>query len=431
MTPDESLAWLYGLQQFGIKLGLANIRELLRRLGEPQAALRCVHVAGTNGKGSVCTLLAEMLQQAGYRVGLYTSPHLHRFTERVRIDGVELTAESLALLAGEVRAAAAGIPATFFEATTALALLAFQRAGVEVAVLETGMGGRLDATNAVEPVLCLITPVSLDHQEHLGATLAEIAAEKAGIIKAEVPVVAGLQDEAAMTVIGAVAARRDAELWLPGRDYQWGGDHSGMWFRASGVELSGLRCALAGTHQLANFAQALAGAALLRRQGLALPDAALRNAGTLAVWPGRLEWWGEPPCVLLDGAHNATGAAALAAYLAERNIRAVRLVAGLSGQRRAEQVLAPLLGRIERLYAVPVPETRTVPPAELISWACGHDLAARAYPSPEAGLAAALDGLSSGGTVVVAGSLYLVAAARGWLRSVPPWTPSRPAQGLG
>lgn len=422
MTPDESLAYLYGLQQFGIKLGLENIRGLLRRLGDPQNGLRCLHVAGTNGKGSVSVLLAEMLRHAGYRTGLYTSPHLHSFAERVRIDGEPLELDRLPALVEEVRAVGEGIPATFFEATTALALLAFRQAGVEVAVLETGMGGRLDATNAVDPVACLITPVAFDHQEHLGATLAAIAAEKAGIIKPGVPVVSGLQESAAAAVIAATAAERDAELWQAGTDYQWGGTHAAMWFRGPGLSLDGLRCALAGDHQLANYAQALAGAACLRRCHFALPDAALRRAGETVRWPGRLEWWGEPPAILLDGAHNAAGATVLARYLEVRVGRPVRLVVGLSGLRRPDEVLEPLAGMIDRIYAVPVPEVATVAPEELVGWARRRHLSAAAFSTPGAALAAALDGRHPSEPLVVAGSLYLVAAVRSLLCADAAWS---------
>ena len=415
MTPDESLAYLYRLQQFGIKLGLDKVRELLQRLGNPQDGLRCLHVAGTNGKGSVSVLLAEILRHAGHCVGLYTSPHLHCFTERVRINGEPLTLDQLPPLVERLRAASFGLPVTFFEAATALALLAFRKAGVTVAVLETGMGGRLDATNVVTPELCLITPVSLDHQEHLGETLAAIAAEKAGIIKPGVAVVSGVQEPEAAEIIAAVAARCGAQLWQAGRDFSWGGDREGMWLRAPGVALDGLSCALPGAHQLDNYAQALAGAACLRQDGWQLPESALRRAGLTARWPGRLEWWGEPPVVLLDGAHNVAGAAALARYLTETTARPVRLVAGLSGQRRPDAVLAPLRGRLRALYATAVPEGATVPPADLVTWAQQAELAARAFPAPDQALAAALAEREAGEVVVVAGSLYLVAAVRALL----------------
>lgn len=412
MTPDESLAYLYDLQRFGIKLGLQNIRALLERLGNPQAGLRCLHVAGTNGKGSVSVLLAEILRHAGYRTGLYTSPHLQCFTERIRIDGEVLAPDRLPHLVQQVKAASAGIPATFFEATTALALLAFRDAGVAVAVLETGMGGRFDATNVVAPALCLITPVSIDHREHLGETLAAIAAEKAGIIKPGVPVISGVQEPEVLTVLAATAARHGAPLWQAGRDYQWTGDHAAMWFRAGELELSGLRCALPGAHQLANYAQALAGAVLLCRNGLSIPAEAMRRAGVTVRWPGRLEWWGIPPAVLLDGAHNAAGAAALARYLADDVRRPVRLVAGLSGQRRPDEVLGPLAGALTALYAAPLPEGTVVPPESLVAWARQRQLPARAFASPDEAFAAAVADRQAEEIVVVAGSLYLVAAVR-------------------
>lgn len=421
MTPDESLAWLYGLQQFGIKLGLQNVRELLDRLGHPQNGFRCLHVAGTNGKGSVSVFLAEILRHAGCRVGLYTSPHLHHFSERVRIDGEPLEEDRLPLLVQQVQAAAAGIPATFFEATTALALQAFREADVEVAVLETGMGGRLDATNVIDPALCLITPVSFDHREHLGETLAAIAAEKAGIIKPGVPVVSGVQEPEAGAVIAATAAACDAPLWQAESDYQWGGDHASMWFRAPALELTGLRCALPGSHQLANYAQALAGAARLRQVGWQLPDSALSRAGITARWPGRLEWWGRPPVVLLDGAHNAAGAAALARYLADEVRRPVRLVAGLSGQRLPHEVLAPLAGLVRGVYAAPVTEGVAVPPAAIVDWARGRDLPASAFATPAEAFAAAALERQDDEVVVVAGSLYLVAAVREQLRADAAW----------
>ena len=416
MTPDESLSWLYGLQQFGVKLGLNNVRELLLRLDSPQCSFSCVHVAGTNGKGSVSAFLAEILRQSGLRVGLYTSPHLHSFTERIRVNGEPLAATLLPGLAQQVRQAGSGIPATFFEATTAMALLAFQEAGVEIAVLETGMGGRLDATNAVDPVLSLITPVSMDHQEHLGATLAEIATEKAGIIKPAVPVIVGRQATAAEDVITATAARLNAPLWLAGRDYRWGGDHGAMWFEAPQTELGGLSCALPGGHQLDNYAQALAAATYLRQKGWQLGDAALRAAGENTRWPGRLEWCGSPPVILLDGAHNAAGAAVLARYLAEEVRRPVRLVTGLSGQRRPEEVLAPLAGSLRGLYATPVPGgVVSVPVEQLLAWARHAQVPARAFSTEADALLAAMGEREEEEIVVVAGSLYLVAAVRGRL----------------
>jgi dihydrofolate synthase/folylpolyglutamate synthase len=293
-----------------------------------------------------------------------------------------------------------------------LGLLAFRQAGVDIAIIETGMGGRLDATNVIAPVLCCITPVAFDHQEHLGATLAAIAAEKAGIIKSGVPVVAAPQEPEVADVIVARAADQGAELCLGGRDYAWGGDHEKMWFRADGAELVGLTCALQGDHQLGNFAQAIAAAVQLRRQGLILPDAAIGRAGSAARWPGRLEWFGDPPCVLLDGAHNRLGAVSLAAYLQRRIRRPVRLIAALSGQRNPDEVLAPLLAEVKALYLTPVPEVVTVPLSVLATWGETHGMPAQIFATPAAALAKALTERENDEIVVVAGSLYLVAAIR-------------------
>jgi dihydrofolate synthase/folylpolyglutamate synthase len=414
---EASLAWLYSLQQFGIKLGLQNIRELLSRLDNPQRAFPCLHIAGTNGKGSVSVFLAEICRHAGYRVGLYTSPHLHSFTERIRLDGEPLAADLLPDLVDTVRRAAAGIPVTFFEATTALALLAFRRAGVEVAVIETGMGGRLDATNVIDPMLCCITPVAFDHQEHLGTTLAAIAAEKAGIIKPGVPLITAVQTPEAGAVLLATAAQQGADVWQADRDYRWGGNHRAMWFQAPGVELGDLPCALPGEHQLGNLAQALAGAVRLRGQGLTIPDAALSRAGASARWPGRLEWFGAPPRVLLDGAHNQAGATALAAYLKTEVRRPVRLVAGLSGKRSPDEVLTPLRGEVKALYVTPVPDVPTVATAPLVVWGEANAVPTQVFDAPGAALAAALAERSDDDVVVVAGSLYLVAAVRALLQT--------------
>ncbi|MEJ2200371.1 MAG: bifunctional folylpolyglutamate synthase/dihydrofolate synthase, partial [Desulfuromonadaceae bacterium] len=198
----QSLDYLYGLQRFGIKLGLDNIRELLNRLGHPERGYGVIHVAGSNGKGSVCAGLASILLAAGYRVGLYTSPHLHSFTERIQVSGRFISEEQVVQYTEELRRLSADVPATFFEFTTAMALLHFDCEGVDFAILEVGLGGRLDATNAVTaPLLSVITPVCLDHTAHLGAELGLIAAEKGGIIKPGVPLVLGRQEPEALAVL--------------------------------------------------------------------------------------------------------------------------------------------------------------------------------------------------------------------------------------
>ncbi len=412
MDFSASLDYLYGLQRFGIKLGLENMQTLKSRLPILKESFPCIHVAGTNGKGSVSVLLAEMLKHSGLRVGLYTSPHLHCFTERIRIDGAPVARGDLARLAESVRLVAEGVPLTFFEATTTMALLAFKERQVDIAVIETGLGGRLDATNIVEPQLCLITPISLDHSEHLGSSLAEIAAEKSGIIKPGVPVVVGKQDSEASEVILSAAADNGAAVQLAGRDFGWLGQHDKLSIAVGDNRFDDLNCALAGKHQLDNYAQAVAGACQLRRQGVAITDSAIRKAGRSVVWPGRLEWLSDSRKLLLDVSHNRAGIACLAAYLAEQNVSRIHLVAGLSGERDPSEILMPLVKYAAAVYAVPVSYGQSIPTKQVVTWAEQQGLPVSEYAVATEGLAVALKEAKANEPVVVCGSLYLVAELR-------------------
>jgi dihydrofolate synthase/folylpolyglutamate synthase len=409
---SASLDYLYSLQRFGVKLGLENMQALKARLPALQEPLPCIHVAGTNGKGSVSVLLAEMLKHSGMRVGLYTSPHLHSFTERIRIDGVPVARHEITALAETVRQAAGDIPVTFFEASTLMALLAFNEYQVDIAVIETGLGGRLDATNIVEPQLCLITPISLDHSEHLGSSLSEIAAEKAGIIKSGVPVVIGKQSPEAAKVILSVAADHDATVSLADRDFSWRGDHDNLSVDVGDSHLDGLGCALAGVHQLDNFAQAVASVLQLRKQGVVITDHAIRKAGRTTLWPGRLEWFGSSRQVLLDVSHNQAGITCLANYLAEQKLARIHLVTGLSGERDPAEVLMPLVKYAAAIYAVPVPYGQSVSTKQVVDWARTQTLPTSEYVTAADGLAAALIEAKPHDPVVVCGSLYLVAELR-------------------
>jgi dihydrofolate synthase/folylpolyglutamate synthase len=279
------------------------------------------------------------------------------------------------------------------------------------------MGGRLDATNAVTPRLCVITPVSRDHLEHLGPDLAAIAAEKGGIIKPGVPVLVGRQEPAALAVLSERARQAGAPLLQLGRDFAVTAAADGSFsFRGLGVALDGLRPGLAGAHQQENMALALAAAALLRRQGLALGEAALRAGVEEVRWPGRLEWWGPERQLLLDGAHNEGGARALAAYLARLAPAGVRWVAGLKGVRNPADLLVPLQPHLTALYCAEPPVESPVPVAELQRAALALGLPAAAYASVAAALEAARAERRQGEIVLVAGSLFLVAAAREYLQ---------------
>jgi dihydrofolate synthase/folylpolyglutamate synthase len=323
MTYSAAIGYLYGLQKHGIKLGLDTMRSILQRLGQPERLFRALHIGGTNGKGSTAAIAAAVLQASGLRVGLYTSPHLVQFRERIRVNGDMIQEQLVADLAGRVRTAVPeNVHPTFFEVTTAMALLHFAESQVDVAVLEVGLGGRFDATNVVAPIACAITTVALDHQEYLGQTYEAIAFEKAGIIKPSVPVVTGKIGQPASGVISRIARERRAPLWRLGYDFSAEGDRPEQFtYRGITQVIEGLRCGLAGRHQLDNAACALALLETAGEFGSSVGEAAIRQGLQSVTWEGRLEWIEEYPRVLLDGAHNPAAASALADYLQEYLLR--------------------------------------------------------------------------------------------------------------
>lgn len=411
MTGQRSLEYLYGLQRFGIKLGLDNIRQLLLRLERPDSAFPIVHIAGSNGKGSVAVALATMLRLSGYRVGLYTSPHLHHFGERIRVDGAPLAVDDLVRLTDRLRALVGDLPVTFFELTTAMALTRFRECNVDIAILEVGMGGRLDATNAVTPLLGAITPICLDHAAYLGNDLTTIAGEKGGIIKPEIPVVLGKQPPLVEQRLRVLAAQQGAPLLCYGEDYRVIDTGETFTWQGPGGTLAGLTAGLAGAHQRDNLAQALCLAALLRERGFSLPATQLRRAVSETVWPGRLEWVDGAPGVLIDGAHNAGGAATLAAYLARHGAR-VHWVAAIKADKNCAEIIAPLLPYAASVICPPLPVEAGIDPQALSAAVTAHGISAHTALDVAGALAAAQAACCENEIVLVAGSLFLAAAAR-------------------
>ena len=329
MPYQDALAYLYGLQRQGIKLGLEPMRMLLARLKHPQQRYACLHIGGTNGKGSTAIIVASILEAAGYRVGLYTSPHLLEFQERICVQHVPIAQERIIELTHRIRRAASLMaPLTFFEFTTALAFQYFAEEQVDVAVIEVGLGGRLDATNVLNPLAVVITNIAWDHEEYLGRTLSSIAYEKAGIIKKGSVVVLGPLSNEPQRVIQTCVRERNATAYRFGVDFSLlreGGD----WFRYHGVSwaYSKLTCGLKGDHQRINGACALA--LLETANHLPVPESAVRKGLATALWPGRIEYIEHHPSILLDGAHNPAAADILASYLVQT----------LAGQSRARLVL--------------------------------------------------------------------------------------------
>lgn len=408
-NPDTPLDWLFARQRFGVKLGLERVTELLERLGRPQERFQVVLVGGTNGKGSCSSTLASILTQAGTRTGLFTSPHLTHFGERFLVDGQPFSEAEVRAGLERLRPHAEALGASFFEIVAALACLLFARAEVEWAVMEVGLGGRFDATNALQPRLGVITGVALDHTDILGDTLAKIAAEKAGIMRPMVPTLSAATGEA-LDVLDGVARALGAPLYALHRDID---------LKAHDLGWSGVRCLirgpygplevttpLLGLHQADNVALAVSAA-----QALGAPPEAIRRGVAHTRWPGRLEPVPfEGRTFLLDGAHNPQAAAALTGTLRRLGVAPATLIFGAS----ADKQLAAMVAALEPVVAEVIVtrarlSPRAAPPALLESlWRAPVFLT----DSPAAAKECALARTRVGDTVVVAGSLYLVGELR-------------------
>ncbi len=396
------------------------MERLLALLGDPHRCFRSVHIAGTKGKGSTAAMLESVLRAAGFRTGLYTSPHLHTFRERIRCGDRMISRRTVAALTGRLRPAVAQVPGlTTFEIITGLAFAHFAAMGVEMAVVEVGMGGRLDATNVVHPLVTIITSISYDHTYVLGDTLAAIAGEKAGIVKRGVPVVSAPQPPEALAVVEAVCREKRAPLTLVGRDWTWqpgAADLDGQSFSvqpAEGEPINPLWIPLLGEHQLLNATVALAATAQLRRAGLDIPPAAVRGGLRRVHWPGRMEVLGRAPLVIADGAHNAEAARRLAEAI-ERHLphRDVILLFGASADKDVAGMWRELLPLAAHVIVVRAAHSRA---------ADAHDLARQVVaqgrqPIIAGSVAQGLDralGLAGADDVVLAtGSLFVAAEAR-------------------
>ncbi len=414
MSYLQSVEFLYGLQKHGIKPGLEVIQALLDRLEHPERRYLSLHIGGTNGKGSTAAMAASMLQAAGYRVGLYTSPHLMDFRERMLVSGTMISEERVAALTDRVRAVC-GAPRepTFFEFTTAMAFQHFADARIDVAVVEVGLGGRFDATNVLVPAATAITNVALDHQEYLGTTIGEIAFEKAGIIKSGVPVVVGRVSSEAAAVVARVAGERGAPLSrLPG-DFKAAGESPAQ-FRYDGMEVSydGLACPLAGRHQLDNAACALALLEVAAGRGLPVSEEAARKGLQAVRWGGRLETVDSRPQIVLDGAHNPDAAAVVAEYVEDIRRRRpgsrVVLVLGMMQDKDREGFLDQLLPHTDEVIVTQARVPRAASAQALDASLRARGRTAHVVPDPADAIGLARRLAAPDDLILVTGSLMLV-----------------------
>lgn len=414
MAPPPSLAHLLELaaQTSGapIQLGLERVEQLLDRLGNPQNDLRCIHVAGTNGKGSVIAFLEAILLAAGWQVAAYTSPHLSHFTERIRFNGQPVADEEIAGDLAHILALDEAGETTYFERTTAAAFCCFQRHAPDWVLLETGLGGRLDATNVVTPRLSLITPIGLDHQEYLGDTLLEIAWEKAGILKPGVPAVADPGHRKAEAVLRVTAAGRRVPLLVRGREYDYKVLEDGWILKDPGGTLTLPTPALAGLHQIQNAALAVAGLRCLNHPTLSRE--AIHQGLTRASWPGRLERMAGTPPIWLDGAHNPQAALALAAALPTLAPPPFTVVFATMADKDHQAMVQHLAPLTREVHLCPMDTPRSADPAVLAAAWHARDIPAYLHPSPMAALTAARQRTPRDGHLLVTGSLYLIGALR-------------------
>jgi dihydrofolate synthase/folylpolyglutamate synthase len=420
MTPSECRDYLGRLQHFGIKLGLENIAALCLALGNPQNRFLSVHVAGTNGKGSVSAMLAAILRAHGHKTGLYTSPHLARVEERIRIDGRSIGPERFRRLLARLKDVIDRLMVerklvyhpTYFEVLTALAFLEFAERQVDVAVLEVGMGGRFDATNVVRPLISVITTIAMDHEKHLGTTLEKIAFEKAGIIKPGIPVVCGVRGGAALREIRRVARGRKAplaEVFGRGRTLEARRTRGGYRFVYAG---EGGRYVfspgLAGRHQGANAATAIAAVEVLSRFWRPFDKAKILTAVRDAHWEGRLETVHQRPLVLLDGAHNVEGVTALVSYIKEIIRRPVVLVFAAMEDKDLRSMTRILFPVASTVVLTRVPYKRSATPEALLAAAPPFKCRVLLEPDTRKAVRLALLESKRSTPVVIAGSLFLI-----------------------
>jgi dihydrofolate synthase/folylpolyglutamate synthase len=420
----ELLQWLFSLENAGIKFGLDNIKELLRRLGNPQDDYRTIHITGTNGKGSVCAQIAAALQSEGLKTGLYTSPHLVEFEERIMVNNKEIGSDELVNLIYEIKDVAQDMLSeprrlTFFEFTTALAFLYFQRCDIDVGVIEVGLGGRLDATNVITPLISVITHVDLEHTEYLGNTLASIAFEKAGIIKRGVPVVTHEWKKEPLDVIRSVAAEREAQL-ICGEDLALVKEVENSWGKLL-VDIEGeheyrnVNSALWGSYQIENISTSVTALEQLGRRGIFLTDQDIRDGIEKAHLPGRMQCAKNEKEFLFDVAHNPDAMRSLVDTLKKLSDERYTIVLGVLSDKDIVTMLSYLAKIAKRIICTEPKSPRARKAEELAMQAQRLGIETRIEKNVSEAMETALE--MEGERVIVTGSFRTVGEAMQWWSS--------------
>lgn len=410
---QEELNYLYSLQKHGIKFGLSKTSNLLEGMDNPHKGQNFIHIGGTNGKGSVASFISAILQECGYCVGLYTSPHLASFTERIMINSRPISRESLISLVRELRSIVVPEePPTFFEAVTALALSYFAREKPDIVILEVGMGGRLDATNVVSPLLSIITNISLEHQDFLGNSLQEIAEEKAGIIKPNIPLISGVQQESIQELFREKCRDNNSAFHLLGSDFEYRQQPEGLEYLGMNMRLDSIHPGLSGEHQSRNAALAIAALEELSNQGYTIDAQNIRSGLESAAWPGRMQIVKHDPCIILDGAHNPEALLALKNTLQKDfSYQRLYLVLGIMQDKDIDSLLQIILPFSDYVFYTAPDYFRALSPDELEARALPWDKKGTTASTIPDALDMAQQKADPRDMILVTGSLFTVGEA--------------------
>jgi len=414
----ESVSWLYGLQKYGIKFGLSKTTNLLTASGNPHHNQRYIHIAGTNGKGSVGAMLEAILLKAGLKVGFYTSPHLVSFTERFRINRESIPKDTAASLIREVyEAISHKEPPTFFEFTTAMTLLYFSRENVDISIIEVGMGGRLDATNVISPMVSIITNIGFDHQHFLGDTIIDIAKEKGGIIKKDIDLVTAVNQPPVVKLFESLCKKKGAPFRRVGRDARYRRLPSGLLgYYGLHDRFTNLTVGLKGRFQHRNAAVALLTLEILKRKGITLSDEAILSGLADPLWPGRLEEVASHPTIILDGAHNPSAMRSLAHAISnDFHFENLILVVGIMEDKDIKHILAEIVPLAHRVIYTRPSYYRAANPRHVIEVASKWGKDGEVHVPLSSAIERARTMAGKGDLIVITGSLFTVGEAKSYL----------------
>ncbi|MGZ3493653.1 MAG: bifunctional folylpolyglutamate synthase/dihydrofolate synthase [Thermodesulfobacteriota bacterium] len=419
---QKSLDYLYGLEKFGMIFGLNQIERILSVTGNPHKEIQAIHIGGTNGKGSTAAMMSSILQKEGYRVGLYTSPHLIRFTERIKVNGKEIEEKEVAALTEwmkkEIEAAGIAPRFTFFDFTTAMAFHYFKQKLVDLAVLEVGLGGRLDSTNVVDPLISVITNVAKDHEEHLGKSILKIAGEKAGIIKKGRPLITAATTPQALHLFSKICREKESPFYRVGKEFRYARAEDGDFdYEGLNRKLWSVHLNLKGFHQIINAATAFGAMEVLEDLGYRVSTDAMIDGVREVEWPGRLEMVSSSPGVILDGAHNPAGALVLKESLEkEFQFQHLVLLIGIMKDKDIQSILQLLAPLADHIILTRPHTDRAAPPLLLKKILGRSGKKAEIVEDLNEAIVRGLSLVGKEDLLCITGSLYTVGEARAYFR---------------